>query len=99
MQYTFLNVNMGASNDDVDVNFLPSGKTVNINMGDGNDRVDVSPLEDDIDTNVLSNLLVAGGVGTDTITFHDTADGVNSDTWAISSASVTKATRDVLQHR
>ncbi len=95
-QFTVINVNGNGGNDDIDVDELLSGKTVSVNGGDGNDNISVAQELGDIDTNLLSNVTLNGGAGTDTVVLNDFGDGVGSDIYTISEANIIKgATRTV----
>lgn len=90
-EYTTLIINSGNADDDIDIDFLAAGKTVIVNAGSGNDAIDLALESDDLDTDLQSDLSINGGAGTDTIDFNDTADGVNSDNYTISSTQVIKS--------
>lgn len=89
-QFSTINVNAGVAADDVDVDQLLSGKTVTIDLGSGDDRLDVAAEFQDIDTNLLSNVSVNAGSGTDTLTFYDANDGNTTNVFEIAATRVRK---------
>ena len=94
-KFTTIVVNAGVANDDIDVDALLSGKNMTVNGGSGADSVDVSLEAGDVDSTVLSNFTFDGGADTDTLRFHDTSDGANSDTYTFTTFVASKASRDV----
>jgi hypothetical protein len=94
-QFTTITVNSGLDNDDIDIDALLGGKSMTVNGGAGNDSVDVSLEVGDVDSTVLSNFSFNGGSESDTLRFHDTNDGINSDTYTFTSSVASKAARDI----
>ncbi len=72
-----------------DIAFLPEGVTASVFAGSGNDTFNVA--QDDIDTNLDSDVSITGAGGTDAIVFNDTGDGANSDVYELTSSRLTKA--------
>ena len=88
-----LTVNAGPVPDTANVNATPPGTTLTFNGGGGNDALLVG--NGDIDTNLGGNVTVTGGLGTDALTFNDTADGPDPDTYTLTGTNLTKGARDV----
>jgi hypothetical protein len=86
-------VNAGPIPDTANVNATPAGTTLTVNAGGGNDALFVG--SGDIDTNLGGNVTLAGGLGTDALTFNDISDGPDADTYTLSGTSLAKGARDV----
>ncbi len=81
-------VNADAGNDAITVSGLGSGMPMTINAGDGDDFIDVGG--GDFDTNILSNITIIAGAGTDDVVVIDLTDGFGSDTYNISATQLAK---------
>lgn len=84
-------VDAGDGNDFIDVRVIGANEPVTVNAGTGNDTVNLGI--GDFDTNLGSNVTVNGGTGTDSIRINDLVDGINSDSYTITTATISKPTR------
>jgi hypothetical protein len=88
-------VNAGDGQDDIDVDQVLTGKTVSVNGQDGNDRIDIAQQFGDVDNDVLSDVTLNGGIGTDTVSVHDTNDTSAVDDYRVTSPAVETGIRTI----
>ncbi len=86
-------VNTGAGNDSVEINALPSGKSVTVNLGDGFDDV-VFGGEGRFMSSIGSNVTINGGADTNGVAFRDDNTGVSGAVWTINSGSIARHVRN-----
>ena len=91
-----IRVDTGSADDAVYVNGLDSGVELTVNMGDGEDLVEVG--DGDYDSRVHGTVTTDGGAGADRLVFNDHNDGVNSDTFTITTDTIQKGGADPLAY-
>jgi hypothetical protein len=92
-EFTTIIVNAGAAADVIDVDQVLAGKTVSVNGEGGADAINIAPQFGDVDGDVLSDVTVDGGAGTDTLTFNDVNDPFGLDTYTITTNAVATGSR------
>jgi hypothetical protein len=69
-----------------------SGMPVTLNGGTGNETFNVA--EDDLDSDIDSNMTINGGDGDDTINFDDSGDAAGNDNYTVGQLTFSKDVRD-----
>jgi hypothetical protein len=77
-----ITISTGDGADIINLDSIDSATPITINGEAGNDRIYIG--NGDVDSNVLANVLVNGGSGSDTLTIDDATDGSGSDSYTIS---------------
>ncbi|WP_428940356.1 beta strand repeat-containing protein [Fontivita pretiosa] len=81
-----LTLDASGFNNVINLNTLSVPATVRGNGG--NDTINIA--SGDVDNNILANVSVSGGAGTDAMVFDDTTDGATQDDWSITSTAIIK---------
>jgi hypothetical protein len=92
-QVSSIIIDAGGGDDTIEIRTLGSGEPVTIDAGTGNDEVRLAI--GDFDSDLLSNIDVDGGTGTDLIWVNDLTDGAGSDTYTLAANSFSKPSRTV----
>ncbi|MCS7032465.1 MAG: hypothetical protein NZ561_00545, partial [Phycisphaerae bacterium] len=84
-------VEPSSGHDEIFIYGLPAGVSVTVNAASGNDYIQIGNGDiDDLNTGVQGNVVVNGGLGTDTLSYYDLTDNVGNDTYTLTSTSITK---------
>ena len=90
-QVSSIVIEAGGGDDWIEIRTLTSGEPVTIDAGAGNDEIRLAI--GDFDTDLLSDIDIAGGTGTDEIWINDLVDGAGSDVYTLTSTSFSKPSR------
>lgn len=85
-------VNTGTGEDSVEINGLPSGKSVTVNLGEGNDSV-VFGGEGRYMSSIQSHVTVNGNGGANSVAFRDDNTNISGSIWTFSNNTVNKSGR------